>query len=780
MSALQKLIKENARRTSKKLGYIIGIRKHYKIEVFLTLLGVFSFITSYIILGLWNVLTIAIPGVILASVPVLQYYNYWRRVRNTPPEHRIKVPSPSVPLLTVLVSAALSGFAPPLVTVAILNALFIEDFTAFLSYIDIARFRRESVVLLEPLRRRETLVILSGVTVPTLVVFIYTLNPLVLIYLFISYAMVVYSLIVVPPEARGELERVRKSLIEELARRIPILYYIFRSIYTKHSMIRLGKEAGLIGASYYEFVRKSAGVFAFSIYVSLALSPLVMLLLRPLGLDFLGLLLPALAAGVTLFTPQLILRSKRSSRASKIRKNLVLILSYLASISSVAEQFTAAMENLRFNPNLANMFGLEKEANIYLGIYRTYNDESVAMDEYADSLPEEFYRDTLRTMKDIVENEGYGAVFRSLIARLRDFTLRSIDRVTALFQNIGGNVIAVIILVETTLPVLIFLSFPQAMPIFLILAGIMSTFMILAVAQMALPDLPSEYIHSKQRFRRSAVVFSLSSTVLLLVEMYLLPNLLLYLIFLNIVPCFFLALYYASAEDLAINKSFLEKFPDLLTLFGSVMLRHNNVERSLLELSTISTFPLIMRRQFEKLVNIFSVITIEKIVYRGPYWYKFFVFLASIATKYGTTPRDLYRVVSEFMLEYKKFFASVANFGFTVLFMSLMALVVLNLEVQIVTNFLQVFSQAGFTRQLGQLGISSPLPELSPQELENTKQLSRVALLVIATMNGVAIGKIMSGTFRDGRYAFLFYIIQIALIYIGITTNFGINIQPTR
>ena len=759
-----------AKDLAKNIGFILGFRKTYKVENILTILGIVAFIISYLVWGS-SIYTVLITGTILLGPVTLQYIQYRRKVSIADKRMRARIPPPSVPLFTIITSAILSGLVPPLVLVALINTLFIEDITVFLAEVDVVKIKRELRILLEPITKRELFVLSTSTFGSALIAYIVTGSLLVFVYPVISYVMLIYSLILVPPEYRVETKGA--SILEEISRRVPFLFFIFMLYYQAPSRIKLGKEAGMVGASYYTFIRKMAGLFTLSLYASLAITPLLFIVVGNLAFAT-----PAVIALTMFFAPHMMFTMKRSSRSGKIKRNLMLILSYLASIASVAEDFTSAMQNLRFTPALAKMFGLEDEARIYLNIYRARNSTELAMEEYADTIPDDFYRDTVRAIKDISENEGYGAVFRALVARLRDYTTRHIDRVATTFENIGGNTISVIILTETTIPIMMFLSNPTMMPLLMLMGGIMSAFMISAIASMTLPDLPTEYISAKSRYRRGAAVFAFTATLLTLLEYAILPDILYILIPLNIVPAFFMTLYYVSLEDMQLNKDFLNKFPDLLILFTSSMTRHNNVEKALLDLSQQSTFTRRMRKTFQKLANIFGVLTAERLSYRGPYWYKYFMFLAGISAKYGTTPRELYKTISDFMLEYKKFFDVVASFGRSVLFMTFIALVVMNIEVVISINFLHVMSQLHLSKVTSQFGVQSPIPELTASELREMRLMSYIALLLTAMLNGIAVSKTVSGTFRDGKWVLILFVVELILLYVGIKTSFGIKFVP--
>jgi len=766
---------EALKRLAKNIIFILGIRPAYRFELILTFIAIATFIVSYIILGnmIPQSVSLSTSALILVSPTLIQIYNYRRKLKIMGSENASKIPPPAIPLITVITSATIAALAPVLTFVAIFNALFIEDVATFLSAVDVDKMKHDVKLLIEPLSRRE-LVVLQVITIGSaLLSYVATKNLIVFIYPVISYVMILYSIIYIPPEYRAAPKE--GGLLEDIGRRIPFLYFLYIWYYSRPSTSRYGREAGYIGNSYILFIRKMAGIFTLTIYISLAASPLLFIVIGNFAL-----LLPVFTAAVMFLLPMFVFVQKRSARSSKINRNLLLILSYLASMASVAEDFTAAMQNLKQMPELAKLFGMETEAKIYLNIYSIRGSTELALDDYADTIPHDFYRDTIRTIRDLLEHEGYGAVFRSLVNRLRDYTLRHIERIASSFENIASNVISVIILLETAVPVILFLSDPMMMPMMMLMAGVLSAFMIVAMASMALPDLPSEFINSKPRYRRGATVFVTVASALAVAEYILVPDMLNILVPLNILPAFFMAFYYVSKYDMDLNNDFLNKFPDLLVLFSSSMIIHNSVSKALLDLSAQETFTSRMRRTFQKLASIFEYVSIERLSYKGPYWYKYFMFMASIASRYGTTPRELYKAISDFMLEFKKFFVSVQNFGRSALFLTLLAIVVMNIEYTISIGFMEVMSKAGLGQAVSQLGAQSPFPILTEDEIAELKSLSYMSLIIVAVANGIAIAKAYSGTIRDGKWVLIFFLIQILLIYIGRTTSFGIQLAPPQ
>jgi len=738
----------------RNLAFILGFRPDYRLENLLATVGAFTALLSFS-LDAVNGVTLLLSGALLLSPLLLQYNMVRKGVRR----------SIAVPLYVVVVSAIPALLMPPLAIPAFINALFVEDFTVFIT-VDVVTIKRTTRVLLYPVAKRELSVLVTVATASALVSYSLTGSPLVFIYPAIAYVMILYSLIIVPPEYRPEVRR--SSILDEMSRRIALLYYLFTRVYKSPRMRRYAKEAGMFGHNYDVFLRRLGGLFALGIYFSLALSPLLSVVLGPAAYAT-----PLVVASMLFATPYLVLWQKRRGRRGKIQRNMVLILSYFASMKAVSESFTNMMLYLRDNRNLARLFGLEREADIYHQIYLVKGVESVAVREYADTIPDDFYRDTVRTMQDIEENEGTGAVFRMLVARLRDYTGRFIDRTRSTFENISGNVISVIMLVETALPMIMFLVNPQIMPVLMLMGGILSAVVAYGVAASTLPDLPTEFVRAKRRFRRAGAVFALTAAGLVAVERVLTPQLLSYEVVLNVPVALAVALWYASAEDIYINRALFEKFADLLVLFTSALSRYNSVERAFLELSEQPTFPARLREEFKRLARVFTHVNVYRLQYRGPYWYKFLMFLASISAVYGVTPRELYKVISGFVLEFKRFYGLVRSFGLVILFMVLLAQAIMTVEVVITVQMLHVIS----TMDVGAasaFGITIPLPILSPDELSRLETLSYVGLLMVAVANGFGVSKVLSGTVRDGRYVLLLYLVAILLIFTGKSTGFGI------
>ena len=756
------------------LLFYLGVRPAYKVEVAFAAIAL-ALLALAEALGVVTEAPVVISLAMLVLAPAaLQVLGRYYKARYLPKERRAALPPPRVPLIVVLASAAAAVAVPVLLPAALVNATLIEDIVVFAGITERYKIRRGLALAAEPLTRAELATTLAMSLVPSLVVYFLVSNPVVFVYPAIAYVMIAYSLVTVPPEVQEEARERAPGILEIMAARLPILYFVFRAFYFRPGMVRLGKEAGLIGSSYYEFVRRAAGAFALGTYLSIALAPAAYFLLRPLGLGLVGLLLPAFVAPAAFAAPTLVVRMRRSERAGKISRNLLLILTYLASMASVAERFTNAMEYLRRDRALARMFGMEREADIYTSIYSMTNDESVAMKDYADTVPDDFYRDTIRTVKDLVEAEGYGAAFRSLTARIRDYTTRFIDRVTATFQDIGSNIISVIMLVETAVPIFAFLSSPTVAPLVILAAGVLSGILMGAVAMSTMPDLPSDFVHAKQRMRRGAVIFAAAAAALTAVEKLFFSGLALAALApLNAAAALGLALDYSVRRDLAVNGEFLDKFPDLLVLFSSSLIQTNSVERSLRELAQQTTFSSALKAELRRLANIFSVLNVERISYRGVYWFKYFTFLARIAAAYGTAPRDLYKTISDFMLEFKKFFSSVASFGISLLFLTMISLAVLNIEMVIMISFSHVFATFHLTSAAGIFSFTSPIPTLTEAQAQQLEVETYVAMLVTALANGFGLARVMDGTFRAGRWAFLMYVIELALVIVGAKTGFG-------
>jgi len=739
--------------------FILGFRPDYRVENLLITIAVASILLLYLLAGA-GIVTVAAGTLLLLAPLLVQYREYRRKLRR----------SIQLPLYVILMSGVAAFFVPYLLIPAIINSIFVEDFTIFLRFFDVVGLKRAARILLAPVTRRDLFILITMPTLSAAASFLITGSPLVLAYPLVAYLMVTYSLIVVPPEYRAREERAR-NVLEEVSRRVSILYFLFNRIYLSPRMSALAREAGMIGYEYHSFVRTMGGLFTVAVYASLAFSPLLYILLGRLAF----LLVSGLAV-FFLLLPYIILFLRRAGRAGKISRNIILILAYFAAMKAVAESFRNMMLHLKSNVRLAKLFGLDDEAALYHKMLLATGSESEAARMYADSIPDEFYRDTVRTMMDIEEHEGVGAVFRMLVARLRDFTGRYIDRVSATFENIGGNVISVIVLAETAIPIMMFLTAPTLFPIFMLAGGILGAFLIFYVANLVLPDLPSEFIYSKPRYRMAAAVFSVTALLLTVIESVLVPYLLVYLVVLNIPVAFWVALWYASWDDLTLNRMFFDKFSDLLVLFSSALAHYNSVEKAMQELSQQETFPARLRREFEKMARLFAYVNIQRLEYRGGYWYKFFLFLSSLAAIYGTTPRELYKAIGTFMIEFKRLMGAAVTFGRSMLFLTAMSLVIMTVEVSIAIQFLEAVQAFNVGAAAGALGIQIPFPTLTPEELEFVKTTSYLSLLVVAIASGVALAKVNSLTVRDGRYVLAMFLFELLLIYIAEATGFWIGL----
>ncbi len=738
------------------IAFILGVRPGYQLENLLATMALIEFVLGYMVLGPTLPIVAVAAGFLLSPV-ILQ----WHMKRTG------RIDAITIPLYTVLVSTIVSMMYPPLLIPTIINAIFVEDFTIYFT-IDVVKVKRTLRVLIVPIQKRELIILVGISTASALIAFYITGSLWTITYALISYAMIAYSVILVPIEYQALPYRA-PSFLEEVSRRIFVLYLLFVKIYYRPGIRRLGEYAGMIGYQYERFTRRMAGAFTLSIYIGLAIAPLASLFI-----GWSAYLLPVIFASTALLSPYLILTIRRSSRSGKITRNLLLILSYIASMKAVAESLTNMMLNLKTNINLAKLFGLEGEAKLFSAYHNI--DEATAEERYTNSIPEDFLRDTIRTMLDIEQNEGVGAAFRSVVNRLRDYTSRFIDRVTASFETMASNTISVAILVQTVLPILMFLFSPMLVPIVLLVGAIISVALITSISMHTLPDLPSEYVHTRPRWRRASLIFALTASALTIVEAVLAKEILLFLIPLNAVVAFITAFWYVSHYDLTLNDMFLDKFSDLLVLFNSSLARTNSVEQSMLELSQHEAFPKPMKEQFHRLANMFSVVNVQRITYRGPYWVKYFTFLSSIAAQYGVTPRELYKVISNFMLEFKRFFNTVRNFGRTLLFMIFISLGILNVEIIIASQFLKAFSKLQEIGGVGGAGVTLPFPVYPEETINFVVNLSYVTLFVLAILNGLALAKATTGTIRNGKYVLILFTAQLLLMYIGRTTGFGITI----
>jgi len=745
------------------LASVLGFRPDYVLDNVLVAAGALLSVASWLLgLGLSGMVASGLVLGLPLFLAALSRLRYTKRIVQ-------------FPLSVVIMSTVAALFNPPLIVVALIYSMLIEDFSVFLSFDVVRVAKRTARLLIAPISRKETLVVILVTTVSGVVSYLVTSSPVSLLYPVISYGMIAYSVIIRPPEYMPK--DVKVSLLEELSRRAAVLQYLFNKIYMSQGMRRLAKQAGMFGYDYIAFIKKMTGVFTLSVYVSLAAAPLLSILVGDAAY-----LLPLVAFAVFLAAPYIVLSNRKRSRSGKVARNTILIISYMAAMKSVAESFTNMMMLLKNNPNLAKLFGMEDEANLYYKIYISKRDEHLAEHEYADTIPDDFFRDTVRSMIDIEENEGIGAAFRMLVNRLREYTGRYIDRVSNVFNNVASNMISVALLFQTTLPAVLLTSNPGIIPLVILAGGVMSAAIAYSIASATLPELPTEFTHTKRRLRMAAVVFSVVGAGLLVAERVLLPEYLLYEGVLNIPVALGVAMYYASYEDLYINNKLLEKFSDLLTLFTSSLARHGSVEHAFMELSEQATFPPRLRKLFRDMARMFKLHSIQRLDYKGPYWYKYLLFLSSLTVIYGTTPRELYKAISSFMLEFKRFINSVRSFGSTVIVLVLVGLLIMTIEFDFAAQFASFGSTINkqIRSSSSVLGVQQSLPSLSPAELKVFEVEGVSALLGVAILNGLAVGRVMSGTLRDGRFALLFYVAELLLLFVAAKTHFGIVLAPGR
>lgn len=747
---------EWARSAGSRLALVLGIHRHYQVDLL--------FSTSALLIAALGVALLPgslAPGIssalLLATPALVKLWWYVQKLRLMPPRERYRVPRPTVPLYTVIISAVVSGFYPIALPVAALNAAFVEDITAHLTEAEIARIRRGVNATIEPLRRREALLILSASTLPALIA-APRIGPIAFIYPTISYVMMVYSILVTPPEAQARPER--PSLREYVSWTIPLLPYLYIMLYRRRRLEQAAREAGLVGGDYFVMVARWAGRFAVATYLSLTLLPVFHLLAQETSPTLL--LLPLIPPAATLLIPLTLISVRRRARASSLSRNLLIILTYLAAMYSVSETFKNAMLNLRYNPSLAKLFAMEREYRLFLAILRVVRDEGKAMDEYADTVPNELYRDTVRTAKDLQEMEGPTAVFKSLVERLRDYAYRHVDRVASQFRDQGRAIMSTIVIGEVLAPVIVMVAAPELTPLVVLAAAVATSMLIVTIAASVYPDMPSEYLYLKRRMRYAAAVFGSVGPFTTLALTFLLPQAdTMMVVASSFLATLALSVYVAARRDLAINWFMLERMSDILTLFSNAMARYNSVPKSLRELAYSTGTPPLLREEFLRLARVYeSAGSSARIVYVGPFWLKYFHFLAGLGARYGVTPRDLYRAISDFMIDYRKFFIEVRNFGRTLLVITILGLVLMTGEVSVMLQFMREISESGIEEAAREAGFALPIDVPDVEELERVSASVQGALLLAAVFAGLPLGKLFSGTVLDGRWPFLLLVVE--------------------
>jgi len=89
-------------------------------------------------------------------------------------------------------------------------------------------------------------------------------------------------------------------------------------------------------------------------------------------------------------------------------------------------------------------------------------------------------------------------------------------------------------------------------------------------------------------------------------------------------------------------------------------------------------------------------------------------------------PRELYKTIGNFMLEFKRFFGLVKSFGTSMLFLAVMSLVIMTMEMNIAFQFLQLTQTMNIQQATQSLGVQSPFPSVSSQEIETLRTFGNV------------------------------------------------------
>lgn len=744
-------------RSFKWMAYMLGFREEYYTENMFMGLSTLVAVISYA-LGISRLLVLPLIGALMLLPFIFQYNMYRSGYR----------PNVRLPLSITIMAAINTYLYPPLFVAAIPLVATLEDFTVFFG-VDVMTVKRGLRLMVAPLERKETVTVFVSVLAVSTIVFMFTGQFLVLAYPVIAYGLALYSIIVVPRELLPERRRV--SFFESLTRRMAAINLIVYRFYNKPEVRVIGKQGGYLGARYNRVVRRTVAAFTLAIYMWLAVLPLSSYLLGlPLSL------LAALGSLLAIFfAPYLLFKSRASSRKQAISRNVIFILSYFAAMKSVAESFARMMLHLAENKNLAKLFGLEREADYYKQIFLIKGSEGEATYEYADTIPDDYLRDTVRTMEDLDEHEGSSATFRMVVTRLRDYTARYVNRVRTLFENVGANVLAMSLIVEVVLPILNIISSPGTIYMYILLGGLITFIVAMFVSSSMAPNFPSEYTATKRRLLRASLVFAVTTGLLAVAEKLFVPEILTYALAFNIPVGIAMAVWYASKYELDLNNDLLNKFTDILTLFASAHSRHKDTSRAFLELSYQPAFNRRLKNLFKRLSRRFANATPEMITYKGVYWYKYLLFLTSLSAFQGTTPRRLYEVISDFVLQVKQLVAAIRNLALQILITSVIAFFILTIQIGILASLLPQFSSiAGASKELPAAGFGGFITSMTPEEVHAVAVKTEVSLLSIAIVNGLVIGKVYSGTFRDGRWVLILYLLELVLLYLLKTTGLGV------
>lgn len=737
--------------------YLIGFRPGYRGDLLLAALGLILTVTGTTTAGM-------LPGFLpsLVTAAIIMY-------------HRGKILDPSSPLrgyikairvgaipIGVVVPYVIASFYNPLAAIpVVLLGLAMEDVWSLLDRFDLypaATVRRYTLIALYPVRRRELLAIILAVSIPSLIAYAVTRLELLLVYPLLAYLMIIYSVVLLPEYVATTPSG--PSALDELAARLPTLRFIYVTFFARKRMRDLGRKAGYVRGRYDLFISKMATYFAASVYLSLVVTPLLYTILR----NPVILIIPFLIAAIMLLAPVVIFTSKRGSRARNIALRLPLITSYFAAMLAAGESITSAMERILENRGLGKMFGLTDESRIYMEYYSVIHSEEEAVERYTESVPEDRYRYLLKTIETILTREGSGAAFDAAVRRLRDITLSAIDNARSIVNDVVMPMVAVLVIPVVFVPFAAAFTEFTLLPVAIgITALLLGGFMYLTLAS-TIPELPSEYPNYKPRLRRGTVIFVLTGIILTLLTAKLQPDIILYAFPALVIAAAAAASSYAVRYDISLNEEIMSKLPDILVAFASGIARTGSVEVTLDEISATLDLTPRLRKTLTTIASIFAS-NPDRINYNGVFWYKYLLFVLSVASTHGIAPVKLFSAISEFVNEYKRFIATINASFRSLRIIFILSMILLATSVGIVVGYIEAFQPVLEYTAQAPTTIVLPVPAVQPEELESVMTYSKAALIYSAVIFGVVASS--TNTLRDAKWVTIFVVMAILLTVVA-------------
>ena len=718
----------------KKILYVLGIRPVHYFEVLMSVLGFIGYFVAYYFIG-WK--AVVIPGVFY-GVTIL--YNVIRFLKR-------KDISIDFPVISVILSIILASFNMVFLPITVLLIWYCEDFVEYIRTETVV-IKQGARLLIEPLRRKESLTVFLGILIPGIIFFIYTSNPVALLPSAVAYLLMLYSMIYYMPT---EVSTPGESILEKLGNAIPLIRVIFSRIYQSERVLKLMKEAGTLGAEFDIMLEKIAGIFTILIILSIALSGyLYIATLNPI-VPF----VPVAVSFMVFFTPLLILYIKRNSRKSKLANNLVISLSYFLTSISVGLDILQSFNLLEEKLGLAKLFGLDLETKIFKMI-KTVHRKGDPVEEYGANIPEKRFRDAILGAHTNINIQGIRTARRRLWEVLSS-VLSDLVRTTENKFNMLGGVMQVSMLLLVIAPALSFGNTGQ-IPLMILLGGFIMFVMLTMSAIMTYPNLPSEYPNAKRRLKYGAMLVPIVAVPLGIATIYIIPEYKVIDIILATVLGILAAAWYAVSYDYKLNNMYFEYGADMIRQFALELDRTNSVVQALRTMARNIAFPGLLRTRLKQHATRAEV-TADVIVMRGGFWEKYFSFIVWMSQRFGRVPFELTQFMSTLMVRMGDIITSIRNHAKLLMFLALLILGVTNLEIQLFAS-MQAPSVPTTSVNLG--GITSFgnfMQPLSSQALAFTA----VVLEVAAILMGIGISKAHGNTMLDAKYPILFYIAQLIM-----------------